>query len=81
MLHVAMTIAYGKLRHLCDDPVCPDPVWKPSRRASGGWALPAASIPGARQGCDDSGAEFGGLAKLPPLRASHTCPRGPLDRT
>ena len=22
-----MKVEYGKLRHLCDDPVCPDPVW------------------------------------------------------
>ena len=26
--HLAMTVDYGKLRHFCDDPVCPDPVWK-----------------------------------------------------
>ena len=24
-IHFAMTIVYGKLRHCCDDPVCPDP--------------------------------------------------------
>ena len=24
-----MRVAYGKLRLICDDPVCPDPVWKP----------------------------------------------------
>ena len=34
LLHVAafcqtaMEVDRGKLRHFCDDPVCPDPVWK-----------------------------------------------------
>ena len=23
-----MKVDYEKLRHICDDPVCPDPVWK-----------------------------------------------------
>ena len=23
-----MKVDYGKLRHFCDDPVCPDTVWK-----------------------------------------------------
>ena len=23
-----MKVYYGELRHFCDDPVCPDPVWK-----------------------------------------------------
>ena len=31
-IHFAMTIYYGKLRHSCDDPVCPDSSWKLSRR-------------------------------------------------
>ena len=26
--HFAVKVDYGKLRHFCDDPVCPDPVWK-----------------------------------------------------
>ena len=26
--HFAMKVDYGKSRHLCDDPACPDPVWK-----------------------------------------------------
>ena len=26
-----MKVDQGELRHFCDDPVCPDPVWKPSR--------------------------------------------------
>lgn len=26
--HVPVKIHSGELRHLCDDPVCPDPVWK-----------------------------------------------------
>ena len=30
---VAMKIDYGKLRHFCDDPVCPDPVWKLSTQS------------------------------------------------
>ena len=28
-----MKVDYGKLRHFCDDPVCPDPVWKLSTSA------------------------------------------------
>ena len=28
MSHVATSVDYWKLRHFCDDPVCPDPVWK-----------------------------------------------------
>ena len=27
-LRFAMQVDYGELRHFCDDPVCPDPVWK-----------------------------------------------------
>ena len=27
-MRVAMNKYYGKLRHFCDDPGCPDPVWK-----------------------------------------------------
>ena len=23
-----MNVGYGRLRHFCDEPVCPDPVWK-----------------------------------------------------
>ena len=26
--HIAMKVNYGKLRHFCDDPVCPAPIWK-----------------------------------------------------
>ena len=27
-MHFAMKVDFGNLRHFCDDPVCPDPVWK-----------------------------------------------------
>ena len=30
-IHLAMKVDYGESRHFCDDPVCPDPVWKLSR--------------------------------------------------
>ena len=28
---ITMDIYYGKVWHLCDDPICADPVWKPSK--------------------------------------------------
>ena len=31
-----MKVDEGKSRHFCDDPVCPDPVWKPSREPRDG---------------------------------------------
>ena len=31
--YVPVKVDYGKSRHLCDDPVCPDPVWKLSTGA------------------------------------------------
>ena len=34
-IRFATNIDYGKLRHFCDDPVCPDPVWKLSRDPTG----------------------------------------------
>ena len=32
--HLMMTIDHGELRHFCDDPVCPDTVWKLSTKYS-----------------------------------------------
>ena len=32
--HFPMKVHYGKLRRFCDDPVCPDPVWKLSIECS-----------------------------------------------
>ena len=32
--HVSMKVDYGELRHFCDEPVCPDPVWKLSTLGS-----------------------------------------------
>ena len=32
-VHFIMKLDYGKLRHFCGGPVCPDPVWKLSRNA------------------------------------------------
>ena len=26
--HLPTTVDYGESRHFCDDPVCPDPIWK-----------------------------------------------------
>ena len=27
-LYIYMKVDYGESRHFCDDPVCPEPVWK-----------------------------------------------------
>ena len=32
-----MSLDYGQLLHFCDDPVCPDPVWKLSRLRRASW--------------------------------------------
>ena len=38
LVYVAMeTYSNGKLRHLCGDPVCPDPVWKLSKSERDEW--------------------------------------------
>ena len=37
LFKIAMTFDHGKPPHFCDDPVCPDPVWKLSIHKSRLW--------------------------------------------
>ena len=77
LTHFSINVYCGKLRHFCDDPVCPDSIWKLSRETHPGVCF------AVRQKCEQQRKPFDNSRE--PRQGKHksspTAPRPTNQRT